>query len=197
MEKQIVVPGEEIKGKILDNVYEEEGKKYSKIFGLLYKKGDFYRIVPLKGRYIPHSGDYVIGIVTDVKFGGYVLDINSPYSAFLSSRREYDFGDVIFAKVGGVSEIKNTSLEQDRKLFKGDVVEISPVKIPRVIGKDNSMLNLLKDKTGCEIYIGRNGRVWLKGKNPAKAEKAVLKIEKEAHTNGLTERITKFLEKGD
>lgn len=197
MEKKIVVPGEEVKGKVLNNVYEEKGKKYSKVFGLFYKKEDFSKIVPLKGRYVPRPGDYVIGIIIDVKFGGYVVDINSPYSAFLSTQKEYDFGDVLFAKVGGVNEVKNVSLNQDRKLFGGDVVEISSVKIPRVIGKKNSMLNLLKEKTGCEIFIGRNGRIWLRGKNPAKAEEAILRIEKEAHISGLTERITKFLEKGD
>lgn len=195
VEKRIVTPGEEVKGRIRNNVYEEKGKKYSAVYGLLYKDGDYSKIVPLKGRYIPRREDYVVGIVTDVKFGGYVVDINSPYSAFLSSQREYDYGDVLFAKVSNVNEVKNVSLMSDRKLYEGDVIEISPAKVARVIGRKNSMLNLLKEKARCDIFVGRNGRIWLRGENIAKAEEAVLKIEKEAHTDGLTERITQFLEK--
>lgn len=195
VEKKIVIPGEEIQGRIRNNVFEEEGKKYSAVYGLLYKDGDYARIVPLKGRYIPRMEDYIVGIVTDVKFGGYTVDINSPYSSFLSSRREYDYGDVLFAKVSNVSEIKSVSLIGDRKLYEGDVIEVSSAKVARVIGRKNSMMDLLKEKTGCDIFVGRNGRIWLRGENVAKAKEAILMIEKEAHTDGLTDRITKFLEK--
>lgn len=165
------------------------------VYGLLYKDVNISKIVPLKGRYIPIEGDFIVGVITEVKFGGYVVDINSPYSAFLSSRREYDYGDVVLAKVANVNEVKSASLEMDKKLFGGDVLEISPMKVPRVIGKKESMLNLLMEKTGCDIIVGRNGRIWLKGKDPAKAEEAILKIEKEAHTDGLTNRMIEFLGK--
>lgn len=195
MEKRIIVPGEELEGNVSDYFYEEKGKKYSMVYGLLYKDVNISKIVPLKGRYIPIEGDFIVGVITEVKFGGYVVDINSPYSAFLSSRREYDYGDVVLAKVANVNEVKSASLEMDKKLFGGDVLEISPMKVPRVIGKKESMLNLLMEKTGCDIIVGRNGRIWLKGKDPAKAEEAILKIEKEAHTDGLTNRMIEFLGK--
>ncbi len=192
-EKMIVIPGEEVQGPISDYVYTEKGKNYSMVYGLLYKGGEKSRIVPMKGRYLPNAEDYIVGIITEVKHGGYTVDINSPYSAYLMSRREYNFGDVVFAKVADVNEVKSVLLSYDKKLFEGDVIEISPTKVPRVIGKKNSMVDMLQEKTGCEIYVGRNGRIWLKGKNPTKAEEAIVMIEKEAHTDGLTERITKFL----
>jgi exosome complex component RRP4 len=67
------------------------------------------------------------------------------------------------------------------------------VKIPRLIGKKNSMLNLIRDGTGCNLFVGRNGRIWVKGENIARAQEVILKIEKEAHTPGLTERIVNML----
>ena len=56
------------------------------------------------------------------------------------------------------------------------------------------MIELIKNKTGCQIVVGQNGVVWLKGTNEGLAAKTVLMIEREAHTEGLTERITQFLE---
>jgi exosome complex component RRP4 len=59
------------------------------------------------------------------------------------------------------------------------------------------MLNLLKEKTGCEIIVGKNGIIWIKGKeeNVNKLTLAIMKIEKEAHIPGLTSRIESLLSK--
>jgi len=56
------------------------------------------------------------------------------------------------------------------------------------------MVNLIKNKTGCMVYIGKNGVIWIRGDNKAKAIEAVLTIERESHTIGLTEKIEKMLE---
>ena len=62
------------------------------------------------------------------------------------------------------------------------------------------MIAMLKNETNCNIFIGQNGRVWITGKDKdlELAVKAVLKIEKESHVSGLTDRLTRFLkeEKG-
>jgi exosome complex component RRP4 len=55
------------------------------------------------------------------------------------------------------------------------------------------MIELIKKKTGSEIYVGQNGVIWIKGGNKEKAIEAILTIEKEAHTVGLTEKIAKML----
>ena len=191
--KEIVVPGDKVDGKVESYVFREGNNTYSMVLGVMDKKEGYDRIVPLNGKYFPQVEDYVVGVVTDVKRGGYVLDINSPYDAFLASRRRYDSGAVIFAKVGDVSEVRSVSLTMDKQLYDGELMEIMAVKVPRVIGKKNSMVMLITEKTKTDIYVGRNGRIWLKGGDIEKAKRAVLKIEMEAHTDGLTDRITEFL----
>lgn len=195
--RKIVVPGEKITGKVLANVYREGDENYSMVLGLLDKEDDIGRIIQLGGKYLPNEGDYVVGVVVDVKFGGYTVEINSPYSAFLPSQREYDYFDVVSAKIQEVDEVKNVVLGEERKLIEGETIEISPVKVPRVIGKKGSMLALLREKTGCDIFVGKNGRIWIRGEKAIKAKQTILKIEAEAHSDGLTDRIKEFLEKGD
>jgi exosome complex component RRP4 len=194
---KIVVPGELIADKPLKipDAYIEDGKTYSEVVGLFHEQEN--RLVALEGAYTPYEEDYVVGVVEDVKFAGCNVNINSPYTAFLSSkdtRFQFDFGDVMFAKVKGVDEVKNVNLFDARKLQGGEIVEISPVKVPRVIGKKSSMLNMLIDATRSEIYVGKNGRLWIKGGDSSLAARAILKIEKEAHITGLTDRMKTFLE---
>lgn len=138
-----------------------------------------------------------MGVVEDVKFAGYNMDITSPYKGFLLAkecgREQFDLGDIVLAKVRDVDEVKNVNLIEPRKLLNGEIIEISSVKVPRVIGKKSSMLEMIKAATKCEIHVGKNGRIWIKGQNSATATRAILKIEKEAHTDGLTDRIGAFL----
>jgi exosome complex component RRP4 len=65
-----------------------------------------------------------------------------------------------------------------------------------VIGKNGSMIQMLKNMTGCRIYVGQNGRIWVDGEleNIVRAVKAITTIEEEAHSMGLTEKIKKLLE---
>ena len=76
--------------------------------------------------------------------------------------------------------------------FKGGIiVDIAPTKVPRLIGKKGSMINMIKDKTKCKIVVGQNGLVWIKGKpDMEQLTKDTIKlIEAEAHTSGLTNKI--------
>ncbi len=194
---KIVVPGEMLADKPvkMPDAYIDNGKTYSEVVGLFHETE--MRLVALEGAYLPMDEDYVVGVVEEVKFAGCNVDINSPYTAFLSSkdtRFQFDLGDVLFAKVKGVDEVKNVNLYDARKLSGGEIVEISPVKVPRVIGKKSSMLNMLIDATRSEIYVGKNGRMWITGGDSSLAARAILKIEKEAHLTGLTERMKTFLE---
>ncbi len=192
-EKRVVLPGDKVNARGY-YTYNIGNQNYSSVYGILTVKEGREKIIPLTGKYIPSEGDLVIGIVDEAKFGGAVVDINSPYTAFLPTRREYKQGDVVFAKIFEVDEVKSTKLGDERQLYQGEVIEISPVRIPRVIGKKNSMIDLLKQKTGCSIFVGRNGRIWIRGDKANIAKKAIYKIEKEAHSTGLTDKITKFLD---
>jgi exosome complex component RRP4 len=45
--------------------------------------------------------------------------------------------------------------------------------------------------------VGQNGIIWIEGKNPndeLMATEAILKIEQESHTDGLTEKMKEYLE---
>lgn len=191
--KSIVVPGEPVDDKVTSFAFREKGAAFSMVLGLRSQKNGLTKVVPLHGKYLANPGDLIIGIVSGVKHGGCVVDINSPYEAFLRTEYEgFRFGDIISAKVYEVNEVREASLGDDRRLTDGEVIEISPVRVMRVIGKDNSMLNLLREKTKTMIFVGKNGRVWLKGGDIQKAKEAVFKIEREAHSTGLTKRMEEF-----
>ncbi len=58
------------------------------------------------------------------------------------------------------------------------------------------MINMIKDQTKCEIVVGQNGVVWVKGDHAMEriARKVIKTIEEQAHTSGLTDRVRKMLE---
>lgn len=195
MEGKIVMPGEVLSDKPerISYAFVDHGKTYSTVVGL-YSEG---KLVPLEGPYEPLPDDAVVGIVAEVKFSGYSVDMNAAYNAYLSSREireRYEMGDTIFAKVAVVDEVRSVELSDAKKLPAGRLVKVSSVKIPRIIGKKNSMIDMIKSSTGCDIYAGRNGYVWIAGAGNANlAERAVRMIESQAHTTGLTDRVAAFL----
>ena len=76
-------------------------------------------------------------------------------------------------------------------------MEITPTKVPRVIGKQGSMLTLIKDLTRCQIYVGQNGRIWLDGddRDTAIAALAIRLIDERAQAVGLTEAVRELIER--
>jgi exosome complex component RRP4 len=215
--RPIVLPGElieEKKGRKLGrNVYEEDGKVFSKVLGIPKVTENEISVISLAGVYFPRVGDKVIGIIREIEVSGWLVDINSPYVAFLPlaeaveeyvdlSRADiskyYDIGDVIFCRISKVTKSKIVQVSMrgsSKKLVGGIIVKITPSKVPRVIGKNGSMINLIKNKTGCKIFVGQNGLIWIEGKEKAKAVEAILTIEKKSHIYGLTEEIEKMLMK--
>lgn len=214
--REVVIPGEKIderKGRKLGNdVYSEGEAVFSKVLGMPRANENEISVMPLSGVYIPFMGDRIIGIISEVEISGWLVDINSPYSSFLPvaeavdefvdmSRtdisRYFDTDEVIFCRVSKVTKSKNVQVSMKdtmaRKLYGGSIIKVTPSKIPRMIGKAGSMISLIKTKTKCDIFTGQNGVIWLKGENKAKAIEAILTIEKESHTLGLTERIEKLL----
>jgi exosome complex component RRP4 len=58
------------------------------------------------------------------------------------------------------------------------------------------MINMILRETRCNVSIGQNGRILINGRSRADeeiVEKVVHKIEAEAHTSGLTNRIQEYL----
>jgi len=83
-----------------------------------------------------------------------------------------------------------------RKLQGGQILEISHSKVPRVIGKNGSMIQMIKNYTNCRIFIGQNGRIWVDGNmdDMVHAMRAIKMIEEGAQTLKLTERVKEFLD---
>ena len=208
-EKDLVVPGEILAE---DDYYagrgtfQENGKVCSNLLGLVSLRNKKISVIPLKSKYLPKKGDVVIGKIDDVRFSMWGVDINSPYPGILPASevfgrdkkdlsRVFDIGDVLFLRIVDVDEVKKVKLGLKGRgmgKFKGGIiVDIAPTKVPRLIGKKGSMINMIKDKTGCKIVVGQNGLVWVKGKQDMEqiVKDTIKLIEKEAHTSGLTDRI--------
>ena len=207
--KDLVIPGQVLSD---DEYYsgrgtfKENGKVCSSLMGLVSLRNKKIRVIPLKSKYVPKKGDVVIGKINDVRFSMWDVDINSPYSGILPAfevfgrekkelNKVYDVGDVLFLRVVDVDEIKKAKLGLKGRgmgKFKGGIiVDIAPTKVPRLIGKKGSMINMIKDKTKCKIVVGQNGLVWVKGDGDMEqlTKNVIHLIEAEAHTSGLTNKI--------
>ena len=218
--KQIATPGDLIAdGDYVagENTYKEQEKIYASRTGLVEYDNKKVSIVALKAFYIPKPGDLIIGTVVEIGFNGWTIDLNAPYQAFLRpsdvlsrpfkpQRDELsqvlDLGDLVVAKVVSYDRTHDPQITVAEpglgKITRGQVLRITPTKIPRVIGKKGSMISMIKEETGCQIILGLNGIVLITGKTAEEEQSAlmaILKIEEESHTSGLTDRITQMLRK--
>ena len=207
--KDLVIPGQILADEEYYSgrgTFKENGKVCSSLIGLVSLRNKKIRVIPLKSKYVPKKGDVVIGKINDVRFSMWDVDINSPYSGILPAfevfgrekkelNKVYDVGDVLFLRVVDVDEIKKAKLGLKGRgmgKFKGGIiVDIAPTKVPRLIGKKGSMINMIKDKTKCKIVVGQNGLVWVKGDEDMEqlTRNIIHLIEAEAHTSGLTNKI--------
>jgi exosome complex component RRP4 len=150
-------------------------------------------------------------LVVDITFNGWLIDFGGAQNAFLpvaevpryinkNELREYlDFGDSVVVKVWDVkSRGVDVSMKMRGfgKIEGGMIVSINPNKVPRVIGKEGSMVKIIKSATRCEITVGQNGKVWISG-NSIEEELATKKIiefvAQNATVNGLTEKVEKYI----
>ena len=218
-DKSIAVPGETLAvGMDMlpgSGTYREGESIKANRLGLAVIDGRTIKLIPLSGRYIPKTGDTIICKVIDVSFSGWRLDTNSAYSAMMSMKdatsefiarganltQYYDLGDYVMCKIVNVTSQKLVDVTMKgpglRKLRGGRVIEVDPNKVPRIIGKQGSMVIMIKDATKCNISVGQNGLVWIDGEplNELLAIQTIRKIERESHLSGLTDKIKDFLEK--
>lgn len=218
-DKDIVVPGQ-VLAKSMDylpakGTYREGDEIRALQTGIVNISGRLIKLIPLKGPYIPKVNDMVIGRITDVGIGGWLLDIGFsnlaglrvkdatagyiPREAELSSY--YKFGDYVITKLIRVTKEKLIDMTTKgrglRKLEEGVIINVTSVKVPRIIGKGGSMISMIKEKTGCRIMVGQNGIIWLSGTDAEKeklAIDAIYFIEENAHLEGLTDMVKDFLE---
>ncbi len=225
-ERFLVVPGDliaegdyKIHATSTSTIYRMGRKFYSAVVGLaqIDERSKTIKVIPLEGYYYPSEGDVVVGVVRSVGLTSWEIDIRAPFpgvlyaSEFLGrpinpAKEELtDFlnvGDVVVAKVEVFDRTRDPLLSTKGKglgrVTHGAIVEISPVKVPRVIGRKGSMQATLEGETGCKLTVGKNGRIVIDCPNEELKDILVLairKIEREAHIPGLTDRIKEFIMK--
>ncbi len=216
--KQLVTPGELLaEGDYLagENTYMEQNKIYASRIGLVDTDNKKVNVVALRAFYVPKMGDIIIGSVVEVGFNGWTVDIKSPYTALLRASdvlsrpfkpqndelsQVLNAGDLIVAKIASYDRAHDPQLTVGEpglgKITRGQILHVTPTKIPRIIGRKGSMISMIKQETGCQIILGLNGVILVTGKNLEDEELAIMaikKIEEESHTTGLTDRITQLL----
>ena len=195
--------------------YRKDNHVIASMLGLARIEGKVIKIIPLSGNYLPKRGDVIVGKVADINFSGWSVETNSAYAAMLSMKdatsdyirrgedltKYFNIGDYIVTKIYNVTSQNLIDLTMKgpglRKLTTGRIMKVASPKVPRIIGKQGSMVSMIKKATNCNIIVGQNGVVWIKGLNPEDeliTVETIKKIEDESHVSGLTGIIQKFLE---
>lgn len=176
---------------------------------------DAVRVIPLTGKYMPRIDDMVVGKVTSHTSLAWELDINSCYVGFLPASDVFgrDFsarsdelasrlkrGDLVAARIANSDRSRDPLLTiTDRDLGKidsGELVEMSASKVPRLIGKRGTMIQMIETQTDSMITVGQNGWVVVACEDPnglLKAKEAIAMVDRLAHTSNLTDRVRDML----
>ncbi|MCE4605826.1 MAG: exosome complex protein Rrp4 [Desulfurococcales archaeon] len=223
-EKTIVLPGDKLNGSELEvrglgrnyATYKLGNEVYAALPGVLEISEEKKVFIPLENIYIPKPGDIVIGIVINVGLSYWTIDIRAPYNAVLTAQEFLNRpfnpanetlslylveGDYVIGKISSFDRFRSPFItlkgsDKFGKIVNGKVIEIKPSRIPRVIGKKRSMINMLIEESGCDITVGVNGLIHIDCENSHLEDVvtlAIKRIEAEAHTSGLTDRVRSFL----
>ena len=202
------------------NVILEQDKIIATAVGISEIYDDSVKVIPLTGKYIPKINDLVIGKVISHNSLSWELDINSYYVGFLPAQDVFGrnfsshtddltsklrSGDLVATRIANFDRTRDPLVTiSDRDLGKidsGHLVEISPSKVPRLIGKRGTMIQTIEVATSAVITIGQNGRVVVSCESPEgllKAKTAIQMVNEKAHVANLTDQVKNMLEsKGD
>ncbi len=216
-ERKIVVPGETIiRGEEFlpgDGTRREENEIVAGRFGLAEISDRLVRVIPLSGTYTPRRGNVLIGQIAGMNFRGWMVDFGAHNNGFLNvaeyprfvakgELKEYlDFGDVVCAKVMGADESSvdlSVKMRGFGRLDGGQLITVNANKVPRVIGKEGSMVNLIKNSADCDITVGQNGVIWVRSdniENELSAKKIIEFICENSYITGLTEKVEEYIKK--
>jgi len=197
--KRYVLPGDFITTaplRLQDNVVLEGKRIISTTIGLSDVSADSVRVISLNGIYMPKIDDLVIGTIQSISGNSWFADINSCYQGMLLGQDVFgrgsyptksemeerlSKGDIIFAKIANSDRQREPLISiADQSLGKidsGELVKISPAKIPRLIGKHGSMIETIEGSTNATITVGQNGLIILKCDNSAGLKKAIASVK--------------------
>jgi len=194
-----------------------EGKRIiSTTIGLSDVSDDSVRVISLTGVYLPKIDDLVIGTIQYIHGNSWFADINSCYQGMLLGQDVFgrgsyptksemeerlSKGDIIFAKIANSDRQREPLISiADQSLGKidsGELVKISPAKIPRLIGKHGSMIQTIEGSTNATITVGQNGLIVVscdETNGLLKALEAIRMVDEQAHLVNLTDKVKKMLE---
>ena len=164
-DRSVVVPGQVI-ATGMDYlpghaVYRDGEDLVAMRLGLVGVKGRLLKITPLTGVYVPKADDLVIGHVVGTTMSSWRIDIGWAYEVNLSVRdgssefiergadltKYYAVGDYVMVQITNVISAKLVDVSMKgpglRKLGVGRVITVTPAKVPRIIGRQGSMISLI------------------------------------------------------
>jgi len=172
------------------------------------------KVIPLSGIYIPRVGDFVIGKIIDYSSLAWTVDINSCFMGYLLAQEvfgreftpsrdeltsKFNLGDVVACRIVNFDRTRDpllTVADKDLgKISDGELVRISPTRVPRLIGKRGSMIQMIEQLTRCKVIVGQNGVIVVSGDRDARgiAVKAIMLIDEETHAGNITQRVKELL----
>jgi len=197
------------------NVILEGDRLMSTAIGFSEIKDDLVTVTPLTGLYTPKTDDLVVGKIVSHNALSWEVNINSYYSGILiasdifgkdysASRDDLSLklntGDIILARIANVNSrdpLITITGENLGKIDSGELVKISPAKIPRLTEKNGSMIETIEGSTNATITVGQNGLIVVscdETNGLLKALAAIRMVDEQAHLVNLTDKVKKKLE---
>ena len=216
--KRYVLPGDFITTaplRLQDNVVLEGKRIISTTIGLSDVSADSVRVISLNGIYMPKMDDLVIGMIQYISGNSWFANINSCYQGMLlgqdvfgrgsypstkEMKERLDKGDIIYARIANSDRQREPLISiADKNLGKidsGELIKISPTKVPRLIGKHGSMIQTIEASTNATITVGQNGLIVVscdETNGLLKALTAIRMVDEQAHLVNLTDKVKKML----
>jgi len=177
------------------NVILEGDRLMSTAIGFSEIKDNLVTVTPLTGLYTPKTDDLVVGKIVSHNALSWEVNINSYYPGILTAfdifGKDYsasrddlslklNTGDIILARIANVNSrdpLITITGENLGKIDSGELVKISPAKIPRLTEKNGSMIETIEGSTNATITVGQNGLIILKCDDSAGLKKAIASIK--------------------
>ena len=216
-----VLPGDVISNgssSLKQNVILEGDKLVSTTIGFTEINDGAVDVIALTGLYISAVDDLVIGKIVSHNALSWQVDINSYYSGILTASdifgKDYSPSrddlslklntcDIILARIANVGSrdpLLTIIGENLGKIDAGELVKISPAKIPRLLGKHKSMIQSIEESTNATITVGQNGFIILKCDDSAGLQKAIASIKMIGMTHDdatLEEKVQNILDENN
>ena len=218
---RFVLPGDVISNgssSLKQNVILEGDKLVSTTIGFTENNDGAVDVIALTGLYTSEVDDLVIGKIVSHNSLSWEVNINSSYRAMLPASdifgKDYSpsrddlslkliTGDIVLARIVNSDSRRPLITINGQNLGKiddGELIKISPAKVPRLIGKHGSMIQSIEESTGASITIGQNGWVIFKSDNPISLKNAIASIKMAdliLHDDNLEEKIQNMLDENN